>query len=236
MIRHLRTLALAMGAVFLLGALGASSASATTNIWFEGESGIQTVTGTQEADTWDLFTITNGVGQTKRTTTCRDAHLLNETATVDETESELNLTPVYGNCTSSEVPTTVSMNGCDYRFHTPRTSGGVRTASAEIVCPPGNEIVVTVSLFGTHKCIITVPPQTPGGHITLTNITGNHGTTREVTAKTTLTGIHYVEHPGTGFGRCGDATFTGTDGTYSGVATLKGQTHAGAQKGIWVDV
>lgn len=229
MIRNLRTLVLSLGAVFLLGALWASSASANPTIWFEGEAGIQTVTGEQEPETWDLFTITPGPNQ--KTTTCTAAHYTNETSTVDTTESEIEVTPTYDGCTTSGLHTIVKPNGCDYRFHTPVTNGGLRTANVAITCPAGKVIEVTPTLFGTSKCTVTVPPQTPKGHAIFTNTGAGSG--RDVTVNITLEGIKYTEDAGTGFEAC--ANGGGEDGTYTGKAIVRGRNHAGEAKGVWID-
>lgn len=230
MIRNLKLIVLTTGALLLLGGLTASSASATS-IWFEGEEGIQTLTAEQEPDTWDIFTITGGTGGEKAWT-CRHAHYTNETATVDTTESEIELTPTYGECSLGGISATLKLNGCDYRFYNPTTNAsGQRTASTQITCPAGKVIETESSLFGTRKCLITFPPQIPAGHVIFTN-TGI-GFDRDVTATVTLNGIQYTEHAGTGFGAC--ANGGGEDGTHHGSMIIRGRTHSGVGKGVWID-
>lgn len=92
---------------------------------------------------------------------------------------------------------TADFNGCDYVVHIGGTvDAGAYTGTADIVCPPGNEITWTawtteaahIAEPNNPFCIFHIPPQTgltgarglntPGGHIGLTGTIGGITITR----------------------------------------------------------
>jgi hypothetical protein len=208
-----KVLGSALVAMLAIGVVGVSAASATE---FHSEKAPVIITGSQEG-TSNAFDLQ--FGETKCTTTTYDA----TTKTVT-TETTIELTPHYTGCTFAGVATEVHHGDCKYVIHIIGTDQGTVT----IDCPVGQEITIT----GGTKCIVHVPPQDIG-EITLTNIPGNGGTTREITAHlNSLTKIKYSQTPGTGVGKCASVTTEG--GKFTGTATFKGETDpGGVQTGLF---
>jgi hypothetical protein len=60
---------------------------------------------------------------------------------------------------------TIDMNGCDYVIHLLKTTGDQTKgptygAEFEVVCPPNNEIAITLGHGGTSPCVLQIPAQT----------------------------------------------------------------------------
>jgi hypothetical protein len=125
------------------------------------------------------------------------------TSTLSEAKSTIEVTPEYTNCKGhglfgSEIPATVTMNGCKYTFHNPKTDQTPEPtkthASGEIThfykitttihCPLNKAIEVhlysshNAHTSGTSFCTITITGETNGKNQNL------EGLTVDVTTKT----------------------------------------------------
>lgn len=95
-----------------------------------------------------------------------------------EIADSLEVTPVYGKCTTGVLPATVANNGCKYKFAPQEeVAEGQYSATVDVVCPgeqPGIQINVYSSIaHAVTVCTVTIPPQTGLETITLTN-SGEH--------------------------------------------------------------
>jgi hypothetical protein len=213
MTRNLKVLGLALMAAFALAAVGASGASAATEL-FHSEVEPTILEGSQVGT--HKFTTTAG------NVTCSTA-VFKGTAKL-KTESDQTIHPEYSGCNLSGaefVSATVSTTGCNYTFTQPNSKAGV----TDIVCEVGKNITVTA--FG---CTITVGPQ---NNLAVSYKNTGTGAGRDVDVNAEATNVVYSH---TGF-TCG--TGSGTTGTYTGETTVKGYTDTngtkGSQVGIWVE-
>jgi hypothetical protein len=147
MTRNLKALGLALVAVFALGAVVASAASAQSGTLTS--TGPVTLIGTQTGETsknqWTAFGGTTDCPNAKYT-----GHKYNVTphTFIPNDASTITITPHYGTCVSSpgNLPTTIDMNDCDYVFHLEGTTPGVDTYTVKttIECPIGKHITDTI--------------------------------------------------------------------------------------------
>ncbi len=202
-----------------LGAIAASTLSlcaamavpASAEVEAEGNATI-TLSGTQA--------VTNVLKTTAGASECKKA---NFAATAKTPSSSVTVTPTYSECVCGGFACTVTVNGCDYLLH----GGGTTTGTVDLVCPAGKDITVE-----SAKCIIHFGPQTGLGTITYSN-TGS-GTTREVIASFSLSGIKYVHTKGEGVGACTGGS--STSGTLTGtVMTTAVQDGGSTHIGIFVN-
>jgi hypothetical protein len=236
MIRNLKTLGLAMLALCAFGAVAAQAASAHQ---FTSESGATILTGAQVGE--HVFT---AEGNEVRCTTATFS------GTQLGTESDqITIHPEYGKgldekgepgkCRFSALTATVTTTGCNYVFDSDTTQNpdaalGVEDAPVSIECETGKAINIAMS-----GCTIAVggAPNNQGLHgVTFAN--DGTGSTKDVTVNATASTIHYSAS-GFGCGLAGIKTGTHTDGTYTGLTTVKGYVDVngveGAQTGISVD-
>ncbi len=201
MIRNLKLLGLALGAVFAFSAMAASSASAVdTFTTSAGASDTATGVGTDNE-----FKITGPEAFVKCTTAHFSGTITNGSAhaTITPTYTgRLNETPHGTKCDSfANGTSTVNMNGCDYELsgNTTGTDAGATDATVSIICTPStNEITITTSL----GVVLKIPAQTPtSGGVTYVNKVGG-----KVEVKATATGITYT---------CETAFFCGINGIAS---------------------
>lgn len=186
---------LAVALAFAL-TMGVSNASATE---FTAASYPASLEAEQPAGAQHEFEI--GSGNTRCTTAAF-------TGTLSGATTSITITPHFTGCTTFGLLSTVTMNGCDYRFNLPAAGNNGTT---DIVCPSGNEIVVDTSggLCDTHyKAQSGLPGiayQNNGKHVDLIM---------------KLTSIHAVV---TGKFLCPIATTTKTfaDAKYTGMLTVK---------------
>lgn len=201
MTRKFKVIGLALVAVLAMSAVVASSASATE---FTAASYPVALSGSQPEGALHEFEV--GSGNVKCTTATF-------TGTGSAATTTQTITPHYTGCTAFGLSATVTLNGCDYLFHS-QASG--LNGTVDIVCSGSNEIKIDTAggLCDTH-----VKPQTGLGGITFAN-NGNH---IDVTAKVTT--IHAVV---TGKFLCPvtTSTKTYTDSKYTGTVTLKGDNGA----------
>jgi hypothetical protein len=184
MTRKLKTLGLALVAVFALGAISASTASATTEpiAHFTSSEYPSYIEGNQIGN----HTLTTPVG----TITCKKVHSTSKTHELTEASTSLRITPAYSECITKTAlgatyPTTVTLNGCTYTFTVHEkgadeegvieTPGGTldsaltHTSSGDfhLICPKGvNGIEIHVYENATKHannepiCTYTIGPQT----------------------------------------------------------------------------
>ncbi len=237
MIRKLKVLGLALGAVFALSATMASGASAVDTFTVEG-GGVNTAVLTGESAN-NIFEITSNGFKIE----CAVSRFA---GTVTNGASTATIFPTYYQTTpATKCPTTlgnalVKMNGCDYDLtgSTTGSDGGAADATVSITCTGTNKIEIQ----GPLGCTLSIPAQTPtSGGVTYTN--EGAGATRAVTVKATSTGITY-----TASNACTLVGFSthGNDADFTGSVTVKGfvdngsggpnpdEFSEGAQKGIEV--
>jgi hypothetical protein len=183
MIRNLKVLGLALGAVFAFSAMAASSASAIDTFTVEG-GGSVAVSGLSHNNKFEI----TGPGTNVKCTTSTFS------GTATNGASSLTITPTYTGkveetphgvpCTSSIGTATIDMNSCDYDLTGTTTGSDTGTdAIVSITCPANTEIVITNSTGLNLK----IPAQTPtSGGVTYTNEAG------KVNVKATSTGITYT--------------------------------------------
>jgi hypothetical protein len=175
MTHKLKTLGLALAAVFAIGALAASAASAQNGIFTS--DGPVTLIGTQTGgvneNAWTFF---------GKVDTCANAtytgHKVNVTPhePIPNGATEITITPHYGTCVinTGAFPTTTDMNGCDYDLKLTETTPTVTDSyfvDFKVTCPVGKHIVTT--LF-TNAAGHTA--NSPFCHITITeNLAGYTG-------------------------------------------------------------
>lgn len=141
MIRILRVLGLALGAMTAMVALAAPAQAATGQLTAGANPAI--VTGPQVmGPTFDI-----GAGPLK-VVGCEAASL---DGTIAGATDPVTLTPKYVNCTSEPgaMPVTVTRNGCDYSFGvsqpgTTQQPAGTGKLEAWIICPEGQRIEIHV--------------------------------------------------------------------------------------------
>ena len=205
MIRNLKTLGLAVMAMFALTAVAASAAQA---IEFHSEIENTTVTASTEAGSNSVFDAAGA------SISCASATFTGTQAT--KTSPTVTVTPAYSNCTFLGVLNVpVKTNGCQYTFH---ANGEADVTGASC----------TAITFEATGCKVEVKKQTGLKEVTFTNI--GAGATREVTVTPHVIGITY-----TSSGLCPkNGTFADGNYT-SGKAVTKGESSKGVQVGVWVE-
>lgn len=173
MIRNLKTLGVALAAVFAFSAVAASGAMAQTQGHLTSSTGVDfTLTGTEIAGGLNVFTGPLGIN-VKCPGSTYTGHKLTTTphAFIASGETSTTITPKYVNCEEAGIPRTVDMNGCDYQIDDSTTTGGAGTygVTVDIICPVGKEIVITGG-----ACTVNVKGQTDVTGFHVTNQTGGH--------------------------------------------------------------
>lgn len=222
MASKLRKLGLGVVASIALSAMAAATAAAEA-FDFEAEAVPVTIKAVQPASEEDVLTTTVGK------MSCSEVTYTGSQSGYEATTVEVE--PKYAGCVASGIPSTFQANGCKYRFHAETVEGGKREGAVDVVCPAGKEMLVTASLFGTVKCSIHVPSQNGLKSVTYTQ-TGS-GTTREIRADLSLSGIKYTHTAGSGFGACSGGS--AENGTYEGAALATGETLSGEHAGLLLE-
>jgi hypothetical protein len=226
MTRNLKSLGLAFIAVFAMSAVVASAAYAT-NTNFHIAKANATITGAGPgAGVANFFTVTTGTGK-DLLTRCEGPNSFKGAFAVGVTTSEpMTLTSEYRNCTVAGSESTVTMNGCDFLFHS--NSPTLTTVSTDIVCPAGKEITETT----VSGCVIHIPPQSSLTLTTFVNTGAVGSETRDMDANLNLTGIKYTITAG-----CPNTptNLTTTDGTYKEELTITAESALGVSVGIFMD-
>jgi hypothetical protein len=208
--RKLKTLGVAFASVIAM-AVFAGSASATLAL-FHSETGHTEIKGEQEGQ--DVFTTNTGSVQCKTVTYTGTAST--------GTPTELDVAPTFSGCsTFGFVNMPIDTNGCHYKFKSHPTTPPV----LHILCPTAP---ITITAF---NCYVTIGSQTVSHGISYTN--KGAGTTRDITVDVNISseeGLTYTQHSKS-FPGCSNGTFT--NGTYTGLTTVKATNTAGTQVGIW---
>ncbi len=230
MIRNLKALGLALFALLALGAMMASGASASVEIFhsevsptfFEGTSDEgEGSTGTQV-----FKTAASGGAEV----VCHHAEFTKTTVTgtaVSTIEVGVDYTtPTCTGPSGTEVHVDFATGECGYHF----TGTASKTAIAKLICKKaGGSVTLTPTLFGSSLCTIHIAPQTPGGHVTFHTVADPVKTA--VTAEATSTEIKSTR---TGSSLCGAES--STTGTYTGNALITGYKDTNGVKGEQVNV
>lgn len=219
----LKALGLGLIAALAMSAFAVMSASATTGGHFISEQAHTLLKGSDEAANPTKFI---AFGQT---VTCKKA--VYHGTTTNATETEQTITPTYSECTHSLGTAHVNMNGCDYLF-TVRANPDVNDNTVHLVCTGAQGPTIQVTgPFGNCKIEVT-PNQTPAGGVAFK--TGGSGSTHDIVADATTSGIHAVITEGGGnFFVCGTTSTTTSTATLDGNATLQGfATDGTTQVGI----
>jgi hypothetical protein len=146
MIRKLRTLGLALMAVFAISVVAASAASAQNGIFTS--DGPATLIGTQTGTELE-----NSITVFGKKLVCPKAtytgHKVNATPhePIPNGATEVTLTPHYGVCSLEGFLATIDMNGCDLTLAIKATTGVVAdqyNLHTTINCPVGKHIVATL--------------------------------------------------------------------------------------------
>lgn len=186
MIRNLKALGLALVAVFALGAVVASAASAQQGtLTSDGPVTLKSEElGVAGENALTAFAGPNVVECSGGTKTVYTAHTYNVTPHVPivTPATTATLTPHYGTCVAkigaTTFPATIDLNGCDFDIHIGVTTGGVNGTygvTFDVTCPVGKQIQVTIwtnatdhANKATPMCTIDVKEQLglAGAHIT----------------------------------------------------------------------
>ena len=247
MIRNLKLLGLALMAVFAMGAVLASAASAQGKLTSDG---LVTLSGTETGVEQNRLTAFAAFVECPGSTYV--GHAVNG-GLIPSGSTTATLTPNYkqtstdGKDENCKGPfgwsATVDPNGCDFVVHLGATTGGVAGTygvTFDVVCPGGNEITVTLwtskadhtkeiggGLTTPPFCILHVPAQTGliGAHATSTgNDIDLTGTVEGITVKRT----EQAEHPSPVLCK----TETTTTGKFDLDVTATGLNGAGGATGI----
>jgi len=223
MTRNPRALALLLVAVLAMGAIAVSVAAADS---FTSEFSPTLATGRQIGVGEKL---TTEVG----TVQCQE---IGYAGTATTPTTTVSVAPIYPlktvggeqNCMGFGFPANIETRGCTYLFHV----GAATAGAVDLVCPPGEGIVITGSFGGgVTKCTVEVPAQTGIATVTYKNIAT--GATREVEVVASLIlnkTVKYSYAKGTGFAACqkeGKESGEFTNGTYAGNALVTGEKNLG---------
>lgn len=214
----LKALGLGLLAVLAMSAFAVVNASATVSGHFVSDTTHTIVKGT-ESGTHFL----NFKGESGEPIGC--THASYEGTITGETVTTVTVSPVYKECsTGRKAPheIAVTMNGCDYTFH---SAGTNKHGTVSVDCPVGKAIEIH-----HPNCTMTVPAQTPtattltgGATYTTTVEEGKHALTVDITV-----GNIEVQYHG------GICIFTGTTHkfTMEGSVTVWGTDTAGNRVNI----
>jgi hypothetical protein len=213
--RRLKFGLLVLVSSFIVGAFGASAASAGS---FKAESYPARITGAQTTQ----VVFTGVVGTWK----CGGLAMQGE---LKEESTTLNLTPIYSECSWAGIAATINMEGCTYEYVAGNTVEGKETkiqATMNIRCPAGKEAKLTL----TGGCTLRIPEQTGLGAVTAeTTVTPPS----VVDLQLNITGETYRVENGT-FCPNSPANGTYTNGTLSGVERLLAENAEANQLGFSV--
>ena len=217
MIRNLKALGLAVMAAFAFSAVAASGAQALT----VDAPGAVTITGEQLTlvpphDDHE-FTLSSGRGFT-----CNNAVF---DGTVNDGDTFITVTPTYSGCFSNGTqPTTVTHNGCDYKFYggttEPDSTHAFHKVTVDLECPKDKDIEVHVysshanHTAGTVLCTYTIKPFVGTHENTLENTTG---TIKDLDLTTTVSNIPVTRVTGSAL-VCGNENQTAV---YTGATTVR---------------
>jgi len=116
--------------------------------------------------------------------------------------NSLTLFPSYGECRWNYPPVeppvwsvvTVTMNGCDYRLHSlKRLKADEYSASADLQCPAGKQVVVDLRSGAFTLCRVTLPAQSNKTGSRLIDTTGKGGGLDDVELQLAMGGMTYTQ-------------------------------------------
>jgi hypothetical protein len=238
MIRNLKALGLMAVAALAMSAMFASAAQANnagTGTYTCGKTSPLTHTtciihGEQYGTTAENFFEAGG-----EKIHCENKGVTYTSHSANGTSADLTVTPHYKDCTTaSNLPATVTMNGCTYTFTRPTTTGGTPKwdATVDLVCPVGVVGVdIHVYLFGTptshsvQVCTITVLPKN-----NMTGTTAEAGvkeTKDDLTVKANITKIKYEKS-----GSCGAES--AETAIFKSNITVTAKNAAGEPDDLWL--
>ncbi len=224
MIRNLKALGIALGAVLAMGAVVASSASAIDT--FTTSKAPAVITGTNLNT--NILKITKKDGGQIAAFECSHAKFAGTVeksglskVTIFATYSGTKANTNAEKCSTSLGETSFDMNECSYDLtgettgEDPLKGGGTKDATVWISCPAGKEITFTAPL----GCTISIHPQTPteGGAVyTNEKEVSPNPLVNDVKITTTMTGITFSSTAA-----CGLAGFPseGNMSDYTGTVT-----------------
>ncbi len=212
--RNLKHIALALVGAFAIGAIAASVASANQFHSSEAET-----TSTVASNSNQEYTYETG-GQT---VVCTGIGGSGETKS--QTVSNAPFSPQYSGCTVAGISFSsaqVSMNGC---WIEPTLSAGANEGVMHVGCPGGQQITLTVKVFGVSICTYHVSKQTPSGLAWFFN----SGST-QIKVQAGQSGISGSRQ---GSAECGAAT--STSGTVTAQTVMKG-VKTGTQSNLVIQV
>lgn len=206
MIRNLKTLGLALVAVFAFSAMAASGAMAQTNGVITSDGPV-TLKGTNIGAASENQLSAFGLATQCPKVVYTGHEVGSPTKGVPNGSNTATITPHYNtenSCVTAGFPTTVDMNGCDYVFHlgeTTESHAGVTNpvdtynVKATVVCPAEKHPVVTV--FGSvakHTanepfCVITITENAAGYDGLVARGTTVVGQEHDLDITGTITGI-----------------------------------------------
>jgi hypothetical protein len=208
MTHKLRILGLALAAIFVLSASGASGAAAVL-LHSNSTSGTTHITGIQIGT--NQIDLANG-------TPYKCAIVIFAATYTGTTASELTLATALDSCTTAGQKAEIKPNGCVDKITTPVAAepkdGDHFTATVHLVCPAGKEVEL---LNPTAGCSVTMPPQTLGV-VDLTNITTSTANQDDTLLKWTAK----YKYTTVGGGFCGAAGI----GSFTGEVTLRAYADA----------
>lgn len=203
MAHNLKTLGLALAAVFAIGAVATSAAMAQQGTLTSDGPVTEIATETGGAGTNFLKAFGLNLACPGSTYTGHQYNVTPHTL-IPSGATTGTLTPQFKqtnhNClmTPGNFPLTIDMNGCDYVVHFGATTGGVAGTygvTFDMVCPAGQEGTVTVWTNTTDEtnaaapfCVLHIPPQS--------GIAGLHATDTgvgDIDLSGTLTGIKVLK-------------------------------------------
>lgn len=197
--RNLKAFGLAVVAIFVMGTIAASPASANQlHFWLTKVTVASNATQTFEYET---------LGQTVECSTVAGS------GEATSTVSEITFTPTYSSCKAPGIgfsSVEVLFNGCDYLF---TIEAAANNGSVHLKCPEGKQIALTIKVFGFSVCTLHIGEQTPSGVADYTN-----SESTKVNVQPTQTGIAASME---GSPECGEAT--STTGSYTGQVQAKSE-------------
>jgi hypothetical protein len=204
--RNLKTLGLALAAVFAFSAVAASAASA--HYVFTPGANPAVITGSQIGGKAENFFEITSRG-TK--VACTGASYIGTTEGSEPTEVKVH--PTYTGCEAFGIAATVDTAGCDYLLtgETDLEEHG----KVHVICNAGAMIKITIPSI---SCTLKVHEQTPTeGGITYHNIAGPPA---DIEATATVKGVTY-EREGNGVLCAAGAPSEGNDSDLTGKITIK---------------
>lgn len=219
--RYLKTLGLAIVAMFAMGAVMATAASAQQGVFTT--DGPATITGEEDPENPLVFAAGLGI-------TCETEEFHAELSSASE---DLTLFPNYELCSAPPFGgATVDMTGCDFNLYDLETNEegpfGTYLATAALECPENKQVDIDVPAIG---CRITVPAQNGLEHVKFWNTPGESSSTDDIDMLLTVGGITTTRE-NLGESTCAVGHAHGTTATYSGGITLTGEDEEEEHVGI----